>query len=693
MHLIRRKLRPSLAAALGVAAVCSFAGVAASTPDAHAATRIPVTGLPGFGQAVVDMATSRVFVSEGTDPSSSNSTTPAQGIVVTDLSGNYLTTIDEGTGAQGLTLAPDGKLYAALSLAGKVAQIDPATYSETDYPLPAGDVPQHVAAQSGKVWVSYDTGTAGAIGDITPGATSSFQDDSILSPSPWSSAPLLAADPSDGGTVVAASTGQAPPALASFDVSGASPTVNAHSSSVSDCAGQATQVAVLPGGGRFTVACNLGSPQFFWSVGDPVFSTTDLSEQGLYGSPGEPGSIAVAPDGATATGSVTSSQPDPNAEDLAVFDPGTTQPATQSYALEGTWGGAGYAPANLAPGGLAWGDSTVLAAVLAENNGNNTAPIVYEVHVITYPLLNQSQITLGGINPEPLGQSITIAGGLDLSYYGNTGGYYPSQTVTLSRTSPDGTTVQIGQTTTSTYGGRFTFSDTPPALGTYTYTVSFAGDPATNTAPDTTSRTVTVLKPAQASLQLPQAVPANQSFKLTGVLTANGAPAAGKTMNIWRTASDGTEVVVGQAVTDSSGAFTISDTLSALGTYTYTASFFGDEDTGPASATGTVTVLDPAQITLQLPKTALPNQTVDASGSLAFASGASASGKTVTVTRSNPDGTTTTLTVTTDTNGSFSFKDKPSTVGTYTYTARYADSATGTVTGQASASVTVAKES
>src|SRR5215469_287326 len=223
MRLIGRKLRPPLAAALGATAVCGLIGVAASTLDAHASTRIPVTGLPGFGQAVVDMAANRVFVSEGTNPSSSSSTTPAQGIVVTDLSGNYLTTIDEGTGAQGLTLAPDGKLYAALSLAGKVAQIDPVTYSETDYPLPAGDVPQHVAAQSGKVWVSYDKGTAGAIGDITPGATSSFQDDSILSPSPWSSAPLLAADPSDGGTVVAVSTDQAPPALASFDVAGATP--------------------------------------------------------------------------------------------------------------------------------------------------------------------------------------------------------------------------------------------------------------------------------------------------------------------------------------------------------------------------------------------------------------------------------------------------------------------------------------
>jgi len=687
MHLVRRERKPLLAAALGAAAVCSLICVAASTSVAHASTRIPVTGLPGFGQTVVDMAISRVFVSEGTAPSSSDSTTPAQGIVVTDLSGNYLTTIDEGTGAQGLTLAPDGKLYAALSLAGKVAQIDPATYSETDYPLPAGDAPQYVVAQSGKVWVSYDTGTAGAIGDITPGATSSFQDDSILSPSPWSSAPLLAADPSDGGTVVAVSTGQAPPALASFDVSGATPVVNAHGSSLPDCAFQATEIAVFSGGRQFTVDCSVGSihPNL---LEDPVFSSTDLSEQALYPAPSGAGAIAVAPDGAVAAGSTSTSTF--RDADLNVYAPVPPR-LTHSYTLEDTWGGFGSEPANLAPGGLAWGDSTVLVAVLAESVANNAAPEVFEVHVMSYPLLAQTQLGLDGINPEPLGQSITISGSLTQQDFDNQAPY-PGQTVTLSRTSADGATVQIGQTITNEFG-QFTFSDTPPALGTYSYSASFAGDPATNTAPDTTSGTVAVLKPAQASLQLPQAILANQSVQLTGVLTGNGAPAAGKTMNIIRIAPDGTTVLLGQVVTDSGGAFSITDTPSEVGTYTYTASFFGDEDTGPASATSTLTVLDPAHITLQLPQTALPNQTVGGSGSLAFASGAAASGKTITITRSNPDGTTTVITITTDTKGSFSFRDKPSALGTYTYTARYADSATGIVTGQASASVTVAKES
>jgi len=152
----------------------------------------------------------------------------------------------------------------------------------------------------------------------------------------------------------------------------------------------------------------------------------------------------------------------------------------------------------------------------------------------------------------------------------------------------------------------------------------------------------------------------------------------------------GTTVTVGQAVTDSNGAFTISDTPPAPGTYTYNVILFNTSIDAYATATGVV-VAYPDQMVLHMPSTALPNQAFDASGWLTFASGASADGKTVTITRANPDGTTTTITATTGTKGSFSFRDDPPADGTYTYTATYADS-TGTITADTSATVTVAKE-
>jgi hypothetical protein len=568
-------LSPSLAAALGAAAVGGMVGATAIVSGAHAATQFPVTGLPGFGQVVVDKAANRVFVSEGTKASSSNSTTPAQGIVVTDLSGNYLTTIDQGTGAQGLTLAPDGKLYAALSTAGEVAQIDPATYSETDYPLPTGDVPEYVAAQSGKVWVSFNTGASnGGIGDITPGTTSSFEADSALTPygNFWYGAPVLAADPSNGGTVVAASTGQAPPTIASFNASGTTPVVNASNGFFTACPSSVTDISVLPGGQQFTMACGNAS-----TTNDPVFSTTDLSVQSTtYATPDGSGAIAVAPDGTVATGGSTSVSAGMQTPDVNVFSAGGTTP-TQSY-TEDSYG------RDLVPGGLAWGDSTVLAAVMAGATGDPSAPYTYQLRVITYPLLAQSSLTVSNPGLQPLGSAISVSGSLTVN-----GAAAPGQTVTISRSAPDGTTVQVGQATTDS-GGVFTISDTPPALGTYTYTASFAGDPATAPATDTT--TTTVFDPAQITLKIPSTVTVNQSFEVSGRLTfGSGASASGKTVTFVCVNSDFIRTTT-TVTTGATGAFSFQIKLPTPDSYncgaSYADSTIGGVVTGVANVTLTV---------------------------------------------------------------------------------------------------------
>jgi hypothetical protein len=572
-------ISPALAAALGAAAITGTVGAIAIVPSAHAATQVPVSGLPGFGQVVVDMAASRVFVSEGTNASSSNSTTPAQGIVVTDLSGNYLTTIDQGTGAQGLTLAPDGKLYAALSTAGKVAQIDPATYSETDYPLPIGDVPEHVAAQSGKVWVSYNIGAGavggGAIGDITPGTTSSFQADSALTPAVnfWGAAPLLAADPSNGGTVVAVSQ-----SVASFNVSGATPAVIADSKSLPAACGFAvTSIAVLPGGQQFTTACGDAS-----ATSDPVFSTTDLSVQSAsYATPDGSGAIAAAPDGAVATGGSTALSTGTQPPDVNVFSAGGTTPA-QSY-TEGFTGNGGI---SLAPGGLAWGDSTVLAAVMAFHAGPDDprgTPDSYQLRLITYPLLAQSALVVSNPGLQPLGSAISVSGSLTAN-----GAAAPGQTVTISRSAPGGTPVQVGQATTDS-GGLYTISDTPPALGTYTYTASFAGDSATAPATDTT--TTTVYDPGQITLKVPSTVTVNQSFEVSGRLTfGSGASASGKTVTFTCVNSDFIRTTT-TVTTGAEGAFSLQTKLPTPDSYSCGASYTD-------STVGVVTALADASLTV-----------------------------------------------------------------------------------------------
>lgn len=573
MHLIRRMLSLSLAATLGVAAIVGAIGATSIVSDAHAAVRVLDIGLPGFGQVVVDKAADRVFVSESTNASSPYSPAPAQGIVVTDLSGNYLTTIDQGSGAEGLALAPDGMLYAALSMSGEVAQIDPASYSETDYPLPSGNMPEYVAAQSGKVWVSYNArvDTEGEIGDITPGTSSSFQADSGLTPSGnfWYSAPLLAADPGNGGTVVAVAAGTEPFSLASINVSGTTPAIIADNSVFStSCPSTATSVAVLPGGQAFTMACGNAS-----TTSDPVLSTADLSVKSTtYATPDGSGAVAVAPDGSVATGGSTVStgtQP-PN---VNVFSAGSATPA-QSY-TEG----------NLAPNGLALGDSSVLAAVLAGATGDPAAPYVYQLRVITYPLLAQSALAMNQIAETPLGSPVIVSGNLTID-----GAAAPGKTVTISRSAgtPGGPPVQVGQATTDS-SGFFTFSDSLSTLGDYTYTASFAGDSAT--APDTATVIGTVIDSAQITLKLPTTVTPNQSFEVSGKLTfGSGASSSGKSITI---SSENSDLLITRTTvtTGAGGAFSLRTKLSTPGTYSYTASYADSFDMVTAAAVASLTVV------------------------------------------------------------------------------------------------------
>ncbi len=148
---VRRLIAPlaaTLAATLAVAGTLGLAGVAsvAAAPDARADTVAPLTQLTDFHQMVVDSASGYVFFSE--DSSSG-------GLVVTDLAGNYVTTIYRGDDVEGIALSTDGTaLFAALPTQHLVAEVDIATIkdatpTQTLYTLPSSDAPYAVAEQSG----------------------------------------------------------------------------------------------------------------------------------------------------------------------------------------------------------------------------------------------------------------------------------------------------------------------------------------------------------------------------------------------------------------------------------------------------------------------------------------------------------------------------------------------------------------
>ena len=229
----------TVAGTLGLLALPAAASSADMTATTAATAALPQ--LSGFHQIVVDSTSGYVFLSEGTTSLSlNNGADSASAIVVTDLAGNYVTTLDAGDGVEGLALSSDGNtLYAALAATDQVAAIGAAsgsitstttTPTQTLYNLGTGNVPYGVALQSGEIWVSYianpPTPAAGfgAIGDIDP-TSATFTPGTASGMTGWISPPDLGADPSDSNVLVAVQPGTQPAEAATFSTTGGTATV------------------------------------------------------------------------------------------------------------------------------------------------------------------------------------------------------------------------------------------------------------------------------------------------------------------------------------------------------------------------------------------------------------------------------------------------------------------------------------
>jgi Big-like domain-containing protein len=328
---MRNRIKPLLLAAAGMIASAGLLVAGSSQPASAAApVSLPISS---YYQMVVDAAHGHIFISQG---SSSQ-----DGILVTDLSGQVVTTITGQSSVTGLALSPDGStLYAAISTAVTAISTDTLTQTAS-YPMPAGDSPFNVAVQSGKIWVSYNTGAAfaAAIGSFDPSAASpSLQTPAAMSG--WSSAPQIAADPQDTGVLVA--TGSFPNGLASYDTAADPVTTLAGSPTAPTGCANEQDLAVSPGGSEFAVACHDSG------VADHVYSTASLSPLRSLGSPtAPPFNVAISYDaaGAVAAGTTTF----PPSPDLDIYPPGSAT-TVNTYSLYSLGGAGGI----LAPRGLAW---------------------------------------------------------------------------------------------------------------------------------------------------------------------------------------------------------------------------------------------------------------------------------------------------------------------------------------------------
>jgi hypothetical protein len=636
VRLARRLLVPALAAALGLAGSFGLA----SSARADGTTSLP--SLKGFQQIAVDSADGYLFLSQGAIGASS-------GIVVTHLDGTYVTTLDAGDGVTGIVLS-NGTLYAAEDTPDEIGVIDAATLTQTQtYAVPAGDIPYTLAVQSGKLWVGYINGASNnGVGDVDL-ATGTFNSDvtGLISP------PYLAADPSDTGVLVVASTTGA----GTYDtaVTPAEP-IAAFGPFGNGCTNMG-QLAVVPGGGEFLLAC--GVPYFV-----SVISTTTLSLVSSYPTGPYPVAVAITADGTVAAG------------------PGNIQ----IYGPDGTERNILSAPGGLARNGLAWSaDGSTLYAI----TGLNTGP--YSLHVYDSPQVTPATLSLTGPSTAFIGKAVTLTGQLSLTV-----GTPPAGSpVTITRANPDGTTTTLPATAATDASGNFTVTDTPPATGVYTYSASYAGTSTTTSASTSFTTTVSL---AGATLTLTPdsaTVIKGSPVTLTGTLSlASGPPALGTAVTVSRLNPDGTTTpITGIATDDASGDFTVTDaTATATGSYTYTASVPATATTTSAQATTQVMVaLNSATLSLSGPSSALPLKSFSVTGKLSLSAGSPATGTPITVSRENPTGTTTQITgITSGAGGSFTINDKLSALGGYIYTASVpATASTTAATG--TLKVTVAK--
>jgi len=188
---------------------------------------------------------------------------------------------------------------------------------------------------------------------------------------------------------------------------------------------------------------------------------------------------------------------------------------------------------------------------------------------------------------------------------------------------------------------------------------------ATSDAPSTNT-TLTPSLSVTASTTTPVV---NQSFTLSGTLKAGSTPLSGKTIRLQREDPSGNWVqAVNTTTTDANGAYTLTVSESAQGTYRFEPTFIG-ATYASANATVSITVGNVLETEISILTTnsnPAVNQSFTVHGILQNGvSGAPLAGQPITLANIAPSGAKVTMNTITDANGSYSFTVSDSAQGSY----------------------------
>jgi hypothetical protein len=386
-------------------------------------------------------------------------------IMVTSLAGKQITTFDAGYGIGGLALSADGAtLYASVTSgahADSVAAITVSTVAsgtpgQVFYPLTPGDQPGSLAVQSGKVWVSYNS-TAGAvttwaIGAIDLAAAGTFEP--AAAPGSWTKALDLAADPKDTGVLVAVAD-ESPAKAATYDTAKDPATALAAQGDLGTGGTACTypgEIAVVPGGQQFAAACD--GPGSVYTYRPADIGTWVASYFADGGGTSQAIAVAVDADGSVAVA---------NRTNIFVYKPGGALLTTLAIPA-GAKIDEGY--------GLEWADTAAgpdLAAVY-----QSTTTKAYTIQIFDNAQGQRPTLTFTATAKAGFGHPITLSGTAVLP-----GGAGDTAKVKISRNGPGGS---VTLSVTPSGSGAFKVTDTPKAVGTYTYTAVDGTASATATA-------------------------------------------------------------------------------------------------------------------------------------------------------------------------------------------------------------------
>lgn len=477
-------------------------------------------------------------------------------IVVANLAGKQIATVDSGDGINGLALSANGgTLYASVNsgahapsvAAITVSSIASGTPQQAYYPLAAGDQPGYLAVQSGDVWVGYSTTAAdvtswqiGAV-DLADGAFTA-----AAAPGSWASEPLLAADPDDTG-VLAAVDHQSPAEAATYQTATVPATALAAKQELTGC-NYLAQLAVAPGGRQLDAAC--------MGAGVDSFSTADLGQTGAYNANGAGNSltvgVAVNGDGAVAVSNRTG---------IYVYKQDGTLLSTLAI-------GAGDEVTE--SNGLAWLQTAGGPALAAAYGVGDAAP--YSIEIFDQAE-GKPALTFSATAKASAGRPVTLSGTATLP-----SGAGDTAPVTITRSGPGGTVTLPAVTPSS--AGAFKTTNTPAAPGRYTYTA--ASGTATAAATATVSKNIPALTLTPAT----SAVAYKTVLHLTATL---GGTAVNRSLTIYaKVGGGGKDKAIASGKVNGKGQLAVAYT--ALESTAFLVAYAGDADDAAVQATATVSV-------------------------------------------------------------------------------------------------------